>query len=181
MAAAKAQWRCGLPLWWVVVAEVEDLPCFLFAPELSSHLGNLWWYALCFLHGRNNTAFAALVPGFCSSFSFDCISCLRTASVMLCFVLPPASAVVAGYSLAALCWKFVEQALAEVVTGLGFYCASECSCHFLGTACSDFVLLAFFGGHCLTCITSQTLCIILLWCLASPELDELWRLRCGGL
>ena len=29
--------------------------------------------------------------------------CLRTASGMLCFVLPPASIAVAGYSLAALC------------------------------------------------------------------------------
>jgi len=59
------------------------------------------------------------------------------------------------------------------VAGLGFCCPFECSCHFLGIACSDFVLLAFFGGHCLTCSTSQTLCIILLRCLASPELNEL--------
>ena len=80
-------------------------------------------------------------------------------------------------SLAALCWKLVDQALAEAVAGLGFCCPSKRSCHFLGTACSDFVLPAFFGGRCLTYSTSQTLCIILLWCLASLKLDELRRLK----
>ena len=63
--------------------------------------------------------------------------------------------------------------LVEAVTDLGFCCPSKRSCHFLGTACFDFVLPAFFGGHCSTCGTSQTLCIILLRCLASPELNEL--------
>ena len=83
--------------------EAECFLCFLSFPEFPSHLDNLWWCALCFLHVRNNTASAVLVLGFCSSSSFDCISCLRTACVMACFVLPLAFDAAAGCFLAILC------------------------------------------------------------------------------
>jgi hypothetical protein len=49
-----------------------------------------------------NTTFTVLVPGFCFSSSFNYISRLHTASVVLCLGLPPISATIAGYSLAAL-------------------------------------------------------------------------------
>ena len=181
MAAMMAQWMCGWLPWRVVVTEAEGFLCFLSSPEFPSHLGNLWWCAPCFLHERNNTTSAILILGFCSSSSFDCISCLRTASVVLCLGLPPASATVAGCSLAALYWKLVDLMLAEAATGLGFCCSSEHSCYFLGTACFDFAPLAFYEGRYLTCSTSQTHCIVLLWGLASLELGELRRLRCRGL
>jgi len=96
------------------------------------------------------------VEGMCSGMP-NMSFCLHTASVMLCFVLPMASVAIAGYSFATLCWKLVDQALAEAMAGLGFCCPFECSYRFLGTACFDFVLPAFFGGHYLTYSTSQTL------------------------
>jgi len=168
MAIAEVQRRYGWPPWQVVVAEVEGLPYFLSSHGFLSHLGNLWWYALCFLHGRNNTAFTALVPGFCSSSSFECIFCLRTTSAMLCFVLHWASIAIVGYSLSALCWKLVSQALAEAMASLGFCCPSEHSCYYPVTACSGFALLAFCGGHCQIYNISQIRCKDLRWSLAFP-------------
>ena len=162
MATVEAKQRCGWLPWWVFVMKVEGFPCFLSSNEFPSRLGNFWWCALCFLRERNNTASAALVLGFCSSSSFDCISCFRTACAMVCFALPLAFTAIASYSLAVLCWKLVDLVSARVVIDLSFCCLSEHSCHLFSTACSDFALPAFFRGHCLTCSTSQTLCIILL-------------------
>jgi len=100
---------------------------------------------------------------------------------VLCLGLPPASATVAGCSLAALYQKLVDLTLAKAMTGLGFSCPSKHSYYSLGTGCSDFALLAFYEGRYLTYNTSQTHCIVLLWCLASSELDELQRLRSRDL
>ena len=77
---------CGL-LWWRLRV------CPILYPLLSF---------ICIWAISADVPFDVLIPSFCSSSSFNYISCPHAAFEVLCLWLPPTSAALASYSFAAL-------------------------------------------------------------------------------